>query len=178
MEIEDILKLYEAMPQVKALRKVLEDKSTKHVFLKGLMASATPLVFASMKAHGLFLFVLPDADEAGYFYHDLTQLLGTERVWFFPSSYRRAVKYGQRDGANEILRTEVLARLTKKQLDLLPKIKSIHYEARINDNSLKEAYNNGLSNVRITENQGITLKIGVTAHIDAIFDLNVEDNKK
>ena len=117
MEIEDILKLYEAMPQVKALRKVLEDKSTKHVFLKGLMASATPLVFASMKAHGLFLFVLPDADEAGYFYHDLTQLLGTERVWFFPSSYRRAVKYGQRDGANEILRTEVLARLTKKQTE-------------------------------------------------------------
>ena len=74
--------------------------------------------------------------------------------------------------------TVITARLTKKQLDLLPKIKSIHYEARINDKSLKEAYNNGLSNVRITENQGITLKIGVTAHIDAIFDLNVEDNKK
>lgn len=31
---------------------------------------------------------------------------------FFPSSYRRQVKYGQRDAANEILRTEVLARLS------------------------------------------------------------------
>ena len=29
------------------------------------------------------------------------------------SSYRRAVKYGQKDAANEILRTEVLSRLQK-----------------------------------------------------------------
>lgn len=58
------------------------------------------------------LFVLNDADEAGYFYHDLTQMLGQESVFFFPSSYRRAIKYGQRDAASEILRTEVLARLS------------------------------------------------------------------
>ena len=31
---------------------------------------------------------------------------------FFPSSYRRAVKYGQRDAANEILRTKTLSRLS------------------------------------------------------------------
>lgn len=39
-------------------------------------------------------------------------MMGQEKVFFFPSSYRRAVKYGQRDAANEILRTEVLARLS------------------------------------------------------------------
>ena len=32
---------------------------------------------------------------------------------FFPSSFRRSVKYGQKDAANEILRTEVLSRLQK-----------------------------------------------------------------
>ena len=58
------------------------------------------------------VFILQDADEAGYFYHDLTQLLGKEQVLFFPSSYRRAIKYAQRDNANEILRTEVLAKLS------------------------------------------------------------------
>ena len=57
------------------------------------------------------VFILQDNDEAGYFYHDLTQILGTDNVLFFPSSYRRAVKYGQRDAANEILRTETLSRL-------------------------------------------------------------------
>lgn len=34
---------------------------------------------------------------------------------FNPSSYRRAVKYGQKDAANEILRTEVLGRLQKRR---------------------------------------------------------------
>ena len=57
------------------------------------------------------LFVLQDAEEAGYFYHDLTQMMGTDNVLFFPSSYRRAVKYAQRDAASEILRTEVLSRI-------------------------------------------------------------------
>ena len=61
------------------------------------------------------LFVLDDADEAGYFYHDLTQMMGQENVFFFPSSYRRAIKYGQKDAANEILRTEVLARLSQNR---------------------------------------------------------------
>ena len=72
------------------------------------------MFFGSMKTRlkRSVLYVLDDADEAGYFYHDLTQMLGQESVFFFPSSYRRAVKYGQRDAANEILRTEVLARLS------------------------------------------------------------------
>ena len=60
-----------------------------------------------------FVFILGDLEEAGYFYHDLTQILGTERVLFFPSSFRRAIKYGQKDAANEILRTEALSRLEK-----------------------------------------------------------------
>jgi transcription-repair coupling factor (superfamily II helicase) len=64
------------------------------------------------RAKAPLLFILQDAEEAGYFYHDLTQLLGNRDVLFFPSSYRRSIKYAQRDAASEILRTEVLARLS------------------------------------------------------------------
>lgn len=113
MNIQDIQQLYGASPQAGALRKALEDKSVKTVFLQGLMASAAPMLFAGMAGQlsKTILFILQDADEAGYFYHDLTQALGNQQVLYFPSSYRRAVKYGQRDAANEILRTEVLAKL-------------------------------------------------------------------
>ena len=129
MEIHDIAKLYAMLPQVGALRHVLENKSEKDVFLEGLIGSSQPLLFAALSQKekkkplpSSFLFVLPDADEAGYFYSDLMQLENLPKeggesagaaaqVLFFPSSYRRAVKYGQRDAANEILRTEVLARL-------------------------------------------------------------------
>lgn len=41
-------------------------------------------------------FLLNDSEEAGYFYHDIVQANGDKHVLFFPSSYRRAIKYGQK----------------------------------------------------------------------------------
>lgn len=117
MDIRDILSINGAAPRAGALLHLLEDESVKTIFLQGLVASSAPVLFASMaeKIGHTTVFILQDADEAGYFYHDLTQMMGTEQVFFFPSSYRRAVKYGQRDAANEILRTEVLAKLSSRQ---------------------------------------------------------------
>lgn len=114
MTIQEIIHLYGRSPQANALLDLVGKKSAKTILLQGLVGSSASLFFSSLKEkieHSV-LFVLDDADEAGYFYHDLTQVLGQERVFFFPSSFRRAVKYGQKDAANEILRTEVLARLS------------------------------------------------------------------
>ena len=111
MTIQDLQILYAKSSKVSAVANVVRDGSIKNIFLDGLVASSAPLVFAALaqRQSATFLFLLNDADEAGYFYHDLTQLMGDSRVLFFPSSFRRAVKYGQRDSASEILRTEVLA---------------------------------------------------------------------
>ena len=113
MEIKDLLGEYARSKQVAALAHILEDKSSETVFLQGLLASAAPMMFAAaaLKSPKTILFILQDADEAAYFYNDLKQMMGTETVFYFPSSYRRQVKYGQKDAANEILRTEVLTRL-------------------------------------------------------------------
>ncbi|MGI6232002.1 MAG: transcription-repair coupling factor [Prevotella sp.] len=114
MDIEEIRKHYARLPQVGAFNQLQGNDSVKTVFLQGLVSSAVPLFFsaAAFKLHLPLVFILQDADEAGYFYHDLVQIMGDQQVLFFPSGYRRAVKYGQRDSANEILRTEVLARIT------------------------------------------------------------------
>ena len=113
MDIQGVLDLYANSPQSAALAKMLGDKSVDTAYIGGASASAVPVLFASVarSVGRLCLFVLDDTEEAGYFYHDLTQMLGNRDVLFFPSSYRRQVKYGQRDSANEILRTEVLGRL-------------------------------------------------------------------
>lgn len=63
------------------------------------------------KRRGSYVCVLNDLEDAGYFYHDLVQLTGGDGIYFFPSAYRRAIKYGHVDPANEILRTEVLSTL-------------------------------------------------------------------
>ncbi|GHT63520.1 transcription-repair-coupling factor [Bacteroidia bacterium] len=63
------------------------------------------------ESNGHFLCILNDLEEAGYFYHDCCQVLDEESVLFFPSGFRRNIRYGQKDPANEILQTEVLSRL-------------------------------------------------------------------
>ena len=113
MNIQELSKQYAKRPQVAALAKAVGNVRERRIFLEGLLASSGPLVFGSLaqKTAATILFILQDAEEAGYFYHDLTQLMGDRQVLFFPSSYRRSVKYAQRDPANEILRTEVLSQL-------------------------------------------------------------------
>ena len=119
MDIQRLLDVYASSPHVEAMLKAACDKDVSTVSLRGLCGSAVPVVFAA--ANGRLphtcLFVLNDADEAGYFYHDLTQLLGGDNVLFFPSAYRRQAKYGQRDAANEILRTEALSRISAVKSD-------------------------------------------------------------
>ncbi len=119
MDIQELQTRYAALPQVAALAKAVGTSSMQTITVEGLLASSAPMAFAALIYHikrkavqgKTFLFVLQDSDEAGYFYHDLCQIMGEQQVLFFPSSYRRAIKYGQKDAANEILRTEVLTSL-------------------------------------------------------------------
>ena len=115
MNITELQQSYASHPNVEGVCRLLKDNSVRHLYCGGLYASAASL-FSSVlvqRATCPLVFILGDMEEAGYFYHDLTQILGTEQVLFFPSSFRRAIKYGQKDAANEILRTEVLSRLQK-----------------------------------------------------------------
>ena len=130
MTITNLQQLYAKLPQAGALVKSVEDETIRRLFLQGLVASSAPMLFSSIAGslRRTIVFILNDADEAGYFYNDLNTSVGngvqdadiaaaslpeegTYVPLFFPSSYRRAVKYGQKDAASEILRTEVLSKL-------------------------------------------------------------------
>ena len=113
LEVQDLLKQYAAHPQVAALNTLLKNKTSRNIFLKGLNGSGAAMTIASLfsKRRGSYVCVLNDLEDAGYFYHDLVQLTGGDGIYFFPSAYRRALKYGHVDPANEILRTEVLSTL-------------------------------------------------------------------
>ena len=111
MEVQELLKIFAAHPQITALDTLLNGNTSNNIFLKGLNGSGAAMMIASLflKRRGSYVCVLNDQEEAGYFYHDLIQLTGSNDIYFFPSAYRRAIKYGHIDPANEILRTEVLS---------------------------------------------------------------------
>ena len=119
MEVSILQKIYSTHPGIKAVREIYQ-KSPNSLFLTGLNGSAGSIVASVL--FGLFtkrfLCILSDVEEAGYFYHDSCQVLGEERVLFFPSAYKRNIRYGQKDPASEILRTEVLSRLNKDNAPL------------------------------------------------------------
>lgn len=120
MKIEELRTLYASLPQLGALTKVLKDGKTRHISLNGLVASAPAFFFAAFAERCPYpiLFILEDADTAGYFHNDL-KALGIE-PFLLPSSYRRAVKYGQRDAGSEILRTETMAALSAEKTEDKP----------------------------------------------------------
>ena len=125
MQLSELLPKYAVHPQIAALARLLSTKTNELTHIEGLQASAAPVALASLAVRKQpinrpFLIIMDDEEEAGYFYHDLTQMLGDKTALFYPSTYRRAVKYAQRDAANEILRTEVLNRLTSGNLNESP----------------------------------------------------------
>ena len=118
MTTKDIQQLYANHPGVDALMQLREEGSKKRAYIEGLTGSAAAMVLCGLKQRApeqTFFVVMNDADEAGYFYHDIVQMCGEEKTLFFPSSFRRALKYGQTDDANRILRTEVMSRLTGRR---------------------------------------------------------------
>ena len=161
-EVQDLLKQYAAHPQVAALNTLLKNKTSRNIFLKGLNGSGAAMIIASLfsKRRGSYVCVLNDLEDAGYFYHDLVQLTGGDGIYFFPSAYRRAIKYGHVDPANEILRTEVLSTL---QDPTAPFIIVTYPEA------LAEKV---ISREILKEN---TLKISVSERLDNMFVSDVLD---
>lgn len=116
MDIQELLKLYASHSGVSALDCLIKEGKDRNIALRGMNGSASAMLIASLfvKQSGNFICLLNDMEEAGYFYNDLKQLTGSDSVYFFPSAYRRDIKYGHTDPANEILRTEALSVLNDK----------------------------------------------------------------
>ncbi|MCM1111427.1 MAG: transcription-repair coupling factor [Clostridium sp.] len=113
MNVTDTIGLFIDPELSDRLRQLLSSR-TKRLSFYGLSGSAPALMFASLRRRrgsAPILIVGDSADDAGYLYHDLTRALGSETdVVFFPSGYKRHIKYGQPDPPSEILRTEALNR--------------------------------------------------------------------
>ncbi len=116
MDTSKVLSVLASSEETRELAKRIRNGKMKKISADGLTGSSAALLLASI-VNGKgntpnMLVVMNDMDDAGYMYHDLTQMMGAERVLFFPSSYRRAIKYNQKDAGNEILRTEVLTKVS------------------------------------------------------------------
>ena len=161
VEINQLQARVEKNPDISAAISLL--KKIDVLSVKGLHGSSRALFAASLfnKQKQTSLYILNDAESAGYFYHDVTQLIGSNDVLFFPSAYKRAAKYGQLDAANEVLRTAALSRLQEDNKPaLIISYPDAIAEKTVSGEQLKEQ----------------TLMISTGEHIDATFVSEVLDS--
>ena len=119
MELSSADKLFATPARIAELKGLLDSKKIRRITLSGLPGSAPAMLFAGLPKRKLpYLIVADDADSAGYLYHDLCSIDGSEQAAaIFPSGYKRNIRYGQPDPPQQILRTEALDAIrTSKEL--------------------------------------------------------------
>lgn len=113
MKENNIISHYNNHPHLEGLLAGFNNSEITRIRLEGLSGSSKALLVASVfqKNPSTHIIVIPEKEDAAYFYNDLVALTGDESVFFFPSTYKRSVQYGQTEPANIVLRTEVLNHL-------------------------------------------------------------------
>ena len=96
------------------------DSGAKHIQLAGVVGSSIALTISSIlekKGKQQHLVVLPDKEQAAYYYNDIESLLdeselelNQKKVLFYPTSYSRPYEPEKVDRAYQLSRTEVLKR--------------------------------------------------------------------
>jgi len=155
--------IYAQHPSIKAVLSSFKHPDS-NIYLTGLVGSATSMVCSSLftqSGNSHMLCILNDLEEAGYFYHDCCQILNDADILFFPSLFKRNIRYGQKDPAYGILRTEVLSRLNnEKKPCIIVSYPEALAEKVVSGNAL----------------QNNTLSISINEKIDSLFVEEVLDS--
>ncbi len=113
MKENQITEHFNKHPVLPGLIDSINSGSHDNIRIEGLSGSSKAIVLSNIfqKTQTTHLVIIPEKEDAAYFYNDLVSLLGEDSVFFFPSTYKRSVQYEQTEPANIVLRTEVLNHL-------------------------------------------------------------------
>jgi len=116
LDTKDLLTLYGSDSYLQLLANQIQKPAPDdRVQIKGLVGSLDAIMAATLyRRHTprLSLYVMSDRDEAAYFQNDLQNLLGTEDILFYPTSYKRPYQYEETDNASVLMRAEILNKLS------------------------------------------------------------------
>jgi len=157
---------------VAAISHLCTSKESFRLQLKGMTGSATAVLAASVfSASGpLHLIVLPEKEDAAYFFNDLENLLDEQetpfhkkRVLFFPTTYRRPYEIEKTDNINVLSRTEVMKRLGTRDGGTLV----VTYPEALAEKVVSKAF---------LKKNTLHLGLGESLSIDFVIDLLMEYN--
>ena len=92
-------------------------EKSQHVFVKG-SAGSSPSLFAAELFHvkkKTILYITDDKEDALYINAEMEDLLGKEKVLYFPATHLEPYQIERTQNANLVLRTEVLNKLNSSK---------------------------------------------------------------
>ena len=121
MNAKDFLKIYTEDSFV--LNLVQSIKHSNRIHLSGVYGSLDAILAASVfeNQKQTILFVLPDKEDALYFFNDFQNIYGFEypHIAYFPASFKKPYEYEEIENANVIQRAELLNKLNSTTEPLL-----------------------------------------------------------
>ncbi len=101
-QITEHYKKHKVLPEL--IETIISDK-TPDILITGLTGSSRSMILSLVfqKTQTTHVVIIPEKEDAAYFYNDLVSLLGEDAVFFFPSTYKRSVQYEQTEPANIVL---------------------------------------------------------------------------
>ena len=117
MTLQEAAARFAGEEAIERARALLRGARHGGVCFYGLAGSAPAMLMSRLAKSGAppALVVARDMDAAGYIYHDLAHIAGEKSVAFFPSGFKRDIRYGQADPPQQILRTEALDALVNSK---------------------------------------------------------------
>ena len=119
MKPSDLIALFSDSPATSLLHKYIND-GKPHILASGVIGSSQALAVISVlyqKGKQQHLVILPDKEQAAYFYNDAESLLeesdselNQKKILFYPTSYSRPYEPEKVNRAYQLSRTEVLKR--------------------------------------------------------------------
>lgn len=172
MNVSQLTDHYRNTEAVAAIAALCNAGETPRIQLKGLMGSANAVVASAVFQNSgpLHLFILPEKEEAAYFFNDLENLLGEQetpfhkkKVLFFPTTYRRPYEIEKTDNTNVLSRTEVMKRLESRDGGSLV----VTYPEALAEKVVSKAF---------LKKNTLRLGLGESLSIDFVIDLLMEYN--
>jgi len=110
MKENDLTGYFNLHPVLSGLIDSISSLKSSRINISGMTGSSKAITVAMsyLKSQFTHVVIIPEKEDAAYFYNDLVSLAGEESIYFFPSTYKRSVQYEQTEPANIVLRTEVL----------------------------------------------------------------------
>lgn len=117
MTLSDILSAYRNSDKVKQVAGNMQTLAEGRFFLRHLVGASQSFVASAvtLETPNFHLFVMTDREEAAYLLNDLEQIIGKEKILFFPMSHRRPYEIEDVDNSNIQQRAETLNMISQSK---------------------------------------------------------------